>query len=217
MRTDTLGYLPKGLPTSWKSHRRKPRPYTHHGPPWICPSIHRQARTVQQNTGGHVLTPKSCSQGLTGCAPLAVPSDDLVPEARLHLSGWTSRKSALAPQGQLDSSITSSIQKPKRSPGGVTGNRNRGRKCVWWGSHYFPSALPSPTPKPGHLLLQSNVLPGVPGTPVHPPRSPLEKDALLGKAPVAKSSSGIDIPCPACGETTQFTATASTQRLLTPF
>lgn len=43
-----------------------------------------------------MLTPESCSRGLTGCASLSVTSDDLVPEARLHLSGWTSYKSALA-------------------------------------------------------------------------------------------------------------------------
>lgn len=79
---------------------------------------------------------------------------------------------------------------------------------------HVPSAVPSPTLKPGHLLLQSNVLPGVPGTPVHPPRSPLETGALLGKAPVAKASSGIDTPCPACVETTQFTATKASHPLL---
>lgn len=43
--------------------------------------------------------------------------------------------------------------------------------------------------------------------------SPLETDALLGKAPGAKSSSGIDTPCPACAKTTQLTITASTPLL----
>lgn len=55
-------------------------------------------RYVQQNTGGRLLTSEQDSQGLTGWVSLTMPLEDLVPEARLHLSGWTSRKSAFAPR-----------------------------------------------------------------------------------------------------------------------
>lgn len=43
---------------------------------------------------------------------------------------------------------------------------------MWWGTRYVPSIVPSPTLKPGHLLLQSNVLPGVPGTTLQPQPPP---------------------------------------------
>lgn len=52
-----------------------------------------------------------------------MPLEDLVLEARLHLSGWTSRESAFAPRAQLDLPITSRIQRPEPRPG-VTVNRN---------------------------------------------------------------------------------------------
>lgn len=112
-------------------------------------------------------------------------------------------------------SITGRIQKPKRSPGGHRG-QEQGRKACVVGNPPCSICCPLPHSKAWPSSAAEQCAARSSGTPVHPPRSPLETSALLGKAPVAKASSGIDTPCPACGETTQFTAIAGTQRLLTP-
>lgn len=142
----------------------------HHRTPWICPSTHRHTHScvytqvrvytdMYRIQGGHLLTPEQCSWGLVGreqcswglmgCASLSMPLEDLVPEARLHLSGWTSRESAFVPRTQLDLPITSRIRRLKPRPG-VTVNRNRGGRCVWcvwWGNPLCSIYCPFPHSK----------------------------------------------------------------------
>lgn len=76
------------------------------------------------------------------------------------------RRARLAP------SVMRRIHKPEPCPG-ITVNRSRGGKHVWRGDLLHSICCPSLRLKPGHPLLQSNALPGVPVTTLRPSLLPV--------------------------------------------